>query len=45
MPDLSSLHRLHEIDSNLYDLRQEAAALDTGREHTAKIEQIAQENK
>ncbi len=45
MPDLSSLHRLHEIDSELYDLRQEAAALDTGQEHTAKIEQIAQENK
>ena len=45
MPDLSSLHRLHEIDSELYDLRQEAAALDTGQEHTAKIEQIAEENK
>lgn len=44
MPDLSGLYRLHEIDSELYDLRHEAAALDTGQQERAKIEQVAQEN-
>ncbi len=43
MPDLSGLYRLHEIDSALYGLRQEAAALDIGREDMAKIAEVAEE--
>ena len=45
MPDLSSLYRLHEIDSALYGLRQEAAALDTGQNDMAKIAEVAEEYK
>ncbi|MCH8978203.1 MAG: hypothetical protein IH945_03040 [Armatimonadetes bacterium] len=45
MPDLSSLYRLHEIDSALYSLRQEAAALDIGKADVAKIAEVAEEYK
>ena len=45
MPDLSGLYRLHEIDSALYGLRQEAAALDTGKDDMARIEEVAEEYK
>lgn len=45
MPDLAGLYRLHEIDSALHGLRQEAAALDTGKEDVAKIAEVAEEYK
>ena len=45
MPDLAGLRRLHEIDSALYGLRQEAAALDTGQEDMARIAEVAEEYK